>query len=229
MIALLLIASAPVFIILAYIYYRDKYEREPFKLLFEGLIAGGVIVFPAIYLEEVMQHFGASFSGLGGAAYTAFVVAAFVEEMLKFFAVYVLIWRNINFNESFDGIVYAVFVSLGFALVENVMYVVQLPDGLHVGITRAYTAVPAHAMFGVYMGYWFGLAKFNAKKRMKCLALALFFPFVFHGIYDFILLSQKKYLLFLFFPLLIFMLARALKRLNQHSGVTAFNPDSIPK
>jgi len=226
---LILTATAPVFILLAYVYYRDKYEREPLNLLVEGLIAGGVIVFPILYFEIRMQNLGSAFSGVYGAAWTAFLVAALIEEGLKFFAVYVLIWKNPNFNERFDGIVYAVFVSLGFALVENVRYVFFLPEGLHVGYVRAFTAVPAHAMFGVMMGFWFGQAKFSPHKRAKFLSTALLFPIFFHGIYDFILMSHIPVLLLFFFPFVGYLIWQSNRRMCQLIEGSAFNPDNIPE
>lgn len=227
MILLLLIAAAPVFIILAYIYYRDKYEKEPIKLLLEGLLAGGVIVLPIIFFERIIQNYSAGFNHMGQAAWTAFMVAALVEEAFKYFAVYVLIWKNPNFNEKFDGIVYAVFVSLGFALVENFGYVFKEGNGMHAGLIRAFTAVPAHAMFGIMMGYWLGLAKFVPSKRSKYLVLAFVFPFLFHGLYDFILMSQHKILLIFFIPLIIYMIFRARKRLKAHGEESVFKTTKL--
>lgn len=224
MINLLLISVAPVIIILAYIYYRDKYEKEPLSLLLEGLLAGGVIVLPIIYFERLIEPFGHNFDQIGNAAWTAFMVAALVEEALKYFAVYVLIWRNPNFNEKFDGIVYAVFVSLGFALVENIMYVFGNDNGMRVGLTRSITAVPAHAIFGIMMGYWLGLAKFIPSKRFNYMFKAFAYPFLFHGLYDFVLMSGHEILLALFAPLLIYMYLRARKRLNYLDDQSFFNP-----
>ncbi len=226
MINLLLISAAPVLIILTYIYYRDKYEREPLSLLFEGLVAGGVIVLPIIYFERKIDQFGANLPDLQNAAWTAFMVAALVEEAFKIFAVLILIWKNPNFNEKFDGIVYAVFVSLGFALVENVSYVFGNDNGLKVGLMRAFTAVPAHAMFGVMMGYWLGQAKFIPSKRKRYMLLAFIFPFLFHGSYDFILMSGKEILLILFIPLIIYMFFRSRKRIKHLGSKSFFNPDN---
>lgn len=226
MLNLLLISVAPVFIILAYVYYRDIYEKEPLTLLLEGLLAGGVVVLPIIYFEQIIEQMGANMAHLPHAAWTAFMVAALVEESFKYFAVYVLIWKNPNFNENFDGIVYAVFVSLGFALVENISYVFGDVDGLKVGFIRAFTAVPAHAMFGVMMGFWLGRAKFTPSKRKKYMMLAFAYPFLFHGIYDFILMSEMKILLTLFIPLIVYMVYRSRKRIKHHENKSVFNPDN---
>ncbi|MBI9068537.1 MAG: PrsW family intramembrane metalloprotease [Salinivirgaceae bacterium] len=227
MINLLIVSTAPILIILAYIYYRDKYEKEPLSLLFEGLVAGGVIVLPIIYFERIIESWGSNLSPLGQAAWTAFLVAALVEEGLKFFAVYLLIWKNSNFNEKFDGIVYAVFVSLGFALVENISYVFKFDNGMQVGVMRAFTAVPAHAIFGIIMGYRLGLAKFIPSKRLKNLVLAFLIPFLFHGVYDFILMVNKDFLLIFFFGFVIFMYWYSKKRMAQMVDATVFNPDLI--
>ncbi len=226
---LLLLALAPVCIILVYVYYRDKYEKEPLLLLFEGLVAGGVMVFPILYFEQKIQIIGASFTGIGLAFWSAFMVAALVEEFFKFLAVYFLLWKNLNFNEEFDGIVYAVFVSLGFALVENVLYVFSNENGYQVGMMRAFTAVPAHALFGVMMGYRFGLAKFVPSKRAWYLFASFFVPFLFHGLYDFILMSRLPFLLFFFLPLVMYLLWRSLKRMREIVNTSGFNPEVFQK
>ena len=92
--------------------------------------------------------------------------------------------RNNEFNEPFDGIVYAVMVSMGFAALENILYTFQY--GYGVGVTRAFTAVPAHATFGIIMGYFMGKAKFS-KNRIKLNLLGLLLATLFHGSYDFFL------------------------------------------
>ncbi|MGQ1910550.1 PrsW family glutamic-type intramembrane protease [Marinifilum sp. RC60d5] len=91
----------------------------------------------------------------------AFLMAALGEETFKLLPVYILVCKNPNFNEQFDGIVYAVFVSLGFALAENIMYVFL--NEINAGIAKVFAAIPAHAMFGIMMGYYLGLAKFSKK------------------------------------------------------------------
>jgi len=209
------IAVAPVVIIAFYIYYRDKYEREPFWWLVTALLAGGIVTVPVIYVERLLGIPLLYLSGLIHAAWNAFAVAAFTEEIFKFGALFLIFWRNPDFNEKFDGIVYASFVSLGFATIENLLYVIN--GGIGVGITRAFTAVPAHALFGIVMGYRFGLAKFYPEEKKKQLFMAVFMPFLLHGIYDFILMSQHEYLLFLFIPYVIFLWIFGLKRMKSLS------------
>jgi RsiW-degrading membrane proteinase PrsW (M82 family) len=223
---LLLISIAPVFIILAYIYYRDKYEQEPLLLLAKGLVAGCIIVIPTLFFEHLLQSIGSHLSGLNAAAWNAFIVAALVEEAFKFAAVYFLIWRNPNFNEMFDGIVYAVFVSLGFALVENISYVFRDDAGFQVGLMRSFTAVPAHAMFGIMMGYRFGLAKFISNRRTEFLVMAFIVPFFFHGVYDFILMSQESVLILLFIPFVMYLLWRSIIRMKELLQNSFFKPEN---
>jgi protease PrsW len=223
---LILIATAPVFIILFYIYYRDKYEHEPLALLIKGLLLGGLIIIPSMFFEQLIQMWGSQFNGMSSVAWNAFMVASLVEEAFKFSAVYFLIWRNPNFNEEFDGIVYAVFVSLGFAFVENLTYVFGKEAGFQVGLMRAFTAVPAHAMFGIMMGYRFGLAKFIPSKRFQYLVMAFIVPFLFHGIYDFILMGQNPFLILLFIPFVMYLLWRSMIRMKELLRNSIFRPEN---
>ncbi len=144
--------------------------------------------------------------------YNAFLVAGFTEELFKFLALYLLIWKNPNFNEKFDGIVYAVFISLGFAAIENIMYVSS--GGAGVALTRAVTAVPAHALFGITMGYFFGIAHMDPARRNAYLARAFAVPFVLHGAYDFILMSKEPFMLLLFIPFLIWLYISGFKKMR---------------
>ena len=181
--SILIIALAPVIIIAFYIYYRDKYEKEPFGMLFKSLLLGAVIALPAGLIELALTPLLNYFPVICRAFIDNIFVVAFTEEVFKYAAVLLLIWRNKFFNERFDGIVYATFVSLGFAALENIFYVAD--SGAGVGILRAFLAVPGHALWGIFMGYQLGLAKFVPAERPKRLLLAFIIPFIGHGIYDF--------------------------------------------
>lgn len=212
---LLLLASAPVVIILLYVYIRDKYEKEPLGLLLKVLLAGALTTIPILLVETWLGKFMVNFSGLQAAAYNAFVVAGFTEEFFKFAALYYIIWRHKEFDEKYDGIVYAVFVSLGFALVENIMYVFQY--GPEVAYSRAITAVPMHAILGITMGYYFSLAKFFEKRRTINFITALLMPILLHGIYDFILMSQHEMYLMIFIPFLFYMWRSGFNKMKELS------------
>ncbi len=220
---LLIVSLAPVFIILFYIYFRDKYEREPLGLLIRALLAGVIIVMPVIFVEKFLLVLNPFQGKISSAGYNAFVVAGFTEEFFKFAALYLLIWRNPEFNEKFDGIVYAVFISLGFAAMENILYVSE--GGIHVAVTRAITAVPAHALFGVRMGYFFGIAHMYPEIRSRYLRLSFLEPFILHGIYDFMLMSGIHLLLLLFVPYLIYLYINGFKKIKELSDSSIYRED----
>ncbi|MEN8116468.1 MAG: PrsW family glutamic-type intramembrane protease [Bacteroidota bacterium] len=220
---LVIISLAPVVIIAAYIYFRDKYEKEPLRLLLFALLAGALTVIPILFIERFLDTVTNLFSGLLAAAWKAFVVAAFSEELFKYLALYILIWKSKEFNEKFDGIVYATYVSLGFAAVENVLYVTG--GGIETGIMRAITAVPAHAIFGITMGFYFGLAKFYERERRSLKQKALIYPIVLHGIYDFILFTGIQWLTIVFVGFVIFLYVSGLKRIKRLSEQSIYKTD----
>lgn len=224
MLQLLLLSLAPIIIIAIFIYKRDKYEKEPIKMLLLSLFMGAIIVVPIIFIELYLgKVWEAKYKGVNlmhTAAFDAFVVASTTEELFKFLAFIIIIWRNRNFNEMFDGIVYAVFISLGFAAVENVLYVFQ--NGMTTGILRAFTAVPLHAVCGVTMGFFLALAKFKHSKKGLNILSALIVPIGLHGFYDFIIMSQNNVLLLLFIPFIIFMIWLSFRIMKKHSQASVF-------
>ena len=222
---LIAIALAPVIVVLIYINKRDKYEKEPRKVLIKAFVFGIVSVIPVFFIETALTNYwhtkyALPSMELNAAAYDAFVVAAFTEELFKILVFFIFIWNNKNFNEKFDGIVYAVFISMGFAATENLMYV--LSSGFTTGLIRAFTAVPAHAIFAVSSGYFLAFAKFKPKGKIIYLFLALAVPVLLHGIYDFILLSKNDFLLLIFVPYVIFILVVAFKEMKRHSDASRF-------
>jgi RsiW-degrading membrane proteinase PrsW (M82 family) len=217
---LIIIALAPVLILAFYIYLRDKYEREPLSQLLLAISAGCLITIPVIIVEGWLAVPMRQMSGYPAAAWNAFIVAGMTEEVFKFSALMILFWGNRNFNEKFDGIVYASFISLGFAAVENILYVKDGGAGL--GLMRAFTAVPAHALFGVVMGYHAGLARFYPQERRFRLFFALALPIVLHGVYDFILMSGHPLFLLVFVPYLIFLWIFGFRRMRDLSDRSIF-------
>lgn len=180
------LATIPAVIGAFYMYIRDKYEKEPCKMMCTAFFLGICATFLIYGLGEAVERV---FPHTETAEYTAFVSSSLVEESVKFIFLYYFIWKNHNFNEPFDGIIYAVLISLGFAWIENLVYVLHpRMGGLATGITRAVFSVPSHALFGVQMGYFFALAKFYRKKSY--LLLAFFVPYVIHGLYNYFLLKE---------------------------------------
>ena len=184
---LLLAAIAPVLAILIYIYVQDKYEKEPKRLLISSFLFGGIIsiliVFALYFFTGRLIPVTDPFS-IWQQFIQAFIVVALVEEFSKYVIVKYYAQPKKEFNEPYDGIIYAVMVSMGFACTENIMYV--LDGGYEIAILRAFTAVPAHATFGILMGYFMGKAKFSKNKFFLNLT-GLFFAVLFHGAYDFFL------------------------------------------
>jgi RsiW-degrading membrane proteinase PrsW (M82 family) len=184
MVELLGIALAPGVAIMLYIYLKDKHEREPLSLLLISFLYGTISALltmamsvPLNFLiilkqDDVVHEF-----------FEAFFKVALVEEFSKFFFVRFILYRNRNFNEPFDGIVYAVMVSMGFASLENVLYVFDY--GVRIGLIRMFTAVPAHATFGVMMGYFLGKGKFIHQRQLFFSIAALLVATFFHGAYDY--------------------------------------------
>ncbi len=187
---LLALALAPGIAIALYIFYKDQHEREPTRLLIKSFLygIGSVIVTLAIsysILGETMV-FGAR--TLWDYVVDAFLVVALVEEFSKFIFVRWLLYPNKNFNEPFDGIVYCVMVSMGFATLENVLYVME--GGIGVAMLRMFTAVPAHATFAVIMGFFVGEAKFLQRNRTLYLIIGILAATIAHGFYDLFLFLQ---------------------------------------
>jgi len=207
---LLLVLSAivPVGVFLFFIYRKDT-EKEPLKLLGKCLLWGCIIAIPAVLIDLVLGLFNVFHAPFFRSFYEAFVVAALVEELLKFLCLYWIIWKHKEFDQFFDGIVYAVFVSLGFALVENIGYVLE--HGFATSIVRAILAVPGHGLYGVVMGYFFSLARFatDPSKRKKMLWLCVLLPVIFHGIYDFILMYTTSDDVNVFLSLLLWLVGIA--------------------
>lgn len=218
---LLILAIAPVIIIASYIYFRDKYEKEPIGLLLFSLLAGALIVIPILFVEGFLDRFTNAFPGLWEAFWKAFVVAGFTEEAFKYLALYVLIWKSPQFNDKFDGIVYAVYIALGFAGVENILYVFE--SGISTGLLRMVTAVPAHTIFGITMGFYFGMARFYEKESYSLKVKALFYPIVLHGIYDFILFTGIEWLTIVFVLFVVFLYFTGFRRIKKLSDVSIYN------
>ncbi|NRD21399.1 PrsW family intramembrane metalloprotease [Winogradskyella eckloniae] len=184
---LLLLAVAPVFSIILYIYVQDKHEKEPRGLLISSFLLGAIIsiliVFGLYFFTNRFIPITDQFS-IWQQFIQAFVVVALSEEFSKYAIVKYFAQPKKAFNEPYDGIIYAVMVSMGFACTENIMYVID--GGYETAILRAFTAVPAHATFGILMGYYMGKAKFS-NNRLVLNVTGLLLATLFHGAYDFFL------------------------------------------
>lgn len=181
MLTSILAAVAPVIILLTYIYSKDRKAPEPTDLLFKSFRYG---LLSALAVMVIMAPFSINTEPdtLLQAVSTSFFGAGIPEEFAKWIFLYILIWRSTQFDEYIDGIVYAVFIAMGFACLENVLYVLE--GGMGVAFTRALLSVPAHFLFGVVMGYFFSMARFVPEQRTRYMVLSIAVPVVMHGCFD---------------------------------------------
>lgn len=236
---LISLAILPVIVLAIFIYRKDKFEKEPLRMLAKAFFFGCLSVIPAILIEQALQlgfffMGGEYMSGFVTGIYNGFIVAGCSEELCKLALLALAVWKAPDFNEYFDGIVYATFVALGFAGIENLMYVFRQETfevSLMTGGVRAILSVPGHFLFAVVMGYYFALAKFNPDKRRQNLFKAFFYPMLLHGTFDALLmipeamgeegswLSAVLFPVFIFFDVKLWKVAmRHLKGLQEMSG-----------
>ena len=183
-------AVLPAIILGVYVYRKDKRDQEPVALLAACLLMGVCAAFASIALEALgmtaLSVYQIDQTTPLGIMALAFGVVAVVEEGTKLFFLYLKTWKNPAFDYKFDGIIYAVFVSLGFAAFENIKYVFSY--GLAVALPRAVLAIPGHMTFAVVMGVFYGRAKYleNHGQSGKWLYIFLgwFFAVLLHGFYD---------------------------------------------
>lgn len=253
-ILLIVAAVVPALGLCLYIFLRDRVEKEPIGLLLLLLACGVVICFPAAQIEEWLGSLITTmFIPVGeigpngellleGFYYYCyhfmqwFIGVALVEEGLKYAALLLVTRNNKHFNCLFDGIVYSVFVSLGFAGFENVLY--SLNYGWSTALMRAVTAVPAHMFFSVLMGLYYSWWKvyqtadrYEARYRLaarknagsdrikpwKYLVLSLAVPTAVHGLYDFCCSVGTTWAVILFYALLLFLYAFCFLKVRQMS------------
>ena len=187
-----LAALLPPILLLLFVWHKDA-TKEPFRQLLKAVIFGALICIPAVFWESFMGTLlfnGEEPTTIIGTTLNAFLCAAVPEETLKLIALWLVLRRNPYFDEHFDGIVYAVCVSLGFAAVENVGYVLNHEEAwVSVAVTRALMAVPGHYAFAVFMGYYYSMYHFVRHDTTTAISILLV-PVLAHGIYDSLAMSS---------------------------------------
>lgn len=226
------LATAPILGFIIYYYHKDKYEKEPLRLLIKAFIGGCLIFIPVCiyelmfgytlirslyFFDRVIYLFIYSFLGIG-----------IIEEGFKFFVVRFYLYNKDDFNEPYDGVIYAIMVSLGFAFVENLGYVFLAAFkygawlGINTAITRGVLSIPMHSFLGAIMGYYLGMAKFCADNiiKRKYIKKALIIPVVFHSLYDYFVLLKSilgyliSILLVLYLGFFVFKMIRLLSEIS---------------
>lgn len=184
--ALLLATILPSILIILFFVYSDKF-KEPRGQIIKVFVYGILITIPAYFLNTYISDFFYNNTRVSEGLISSFLTAAPVEEGLKLSVLYYFVYKMKDFNEPIDGIVYGVTVSLGFATLENLYYVYLLADyfettSMALAVIRSFSAVPAHAVFGIFMGYFF--MKYSFIKKGDNLFFAFVVPFVLHGCYN---------------------------------------------
>jgi len=191
---LLAMTIGPGFAIMGWVYFKDRFEKEPLILLAGCFLAGMVSTVPVLFIGGVWKRLGFGISeNLADTAIYAYLSVGFTEEFVKWAFVMAIAYPKKAFNEPFDGIVYCVAVSMGFATAENLMYVYvnSTPqDAAWTAILRMFTAVPAHASFGILMGYFLGQSKFRPHGK-AFIPLGLLAATFLHGSYDLFLFIRN--------------------------------------
>lgn len=220
----ILAAILPAAFLLRYIYRHDTVEKEPPGLLFKLLVMGVLAALCSGVLERLGETVLNALVDPGSPVYTiilAFLVVALVEEGMKYLLLKRYTWRDPNFNYRFDGIVYAVFVSLGFAAYENILYVLHY--GLSVALPRALFAVPGHMSFAVFMGVFYGRAKLcedcgqPVRKRLN-LWRGYLTAVILHGFYDSCAMLGNTAAMLTFLVFVIIMYIRVYRLLRRESA-----------
>ena len=221
---LLAAALLPPLVLLFLMYREDKIEKEPPALILKVFLFGVLSTIPAIIIETIGDS--VLRSTLGGAPmwfyniFMFFLVVAWTEEGVKHFAMKIATWKNREFNYTFDAILYGAVAALGFAAAENVEYVLGL--GLQVAFMRAFTAIPGHCIFGIYMGFYYGMAKFWAvrgdmgRKRFA-MFMSMFVPILLHGFYDYCASAESEVFLLIFFVFIIALDVFAIRTVRKMS------------
>ena len=227
---LFILAALPIILICLYIYSKDK-NKEPTKLLLKLFFFGVLSCILVVCLTEVIYIFipfmnkDVSHMNLIEILFYSFIIVALIEEFCKWLMTYKIGYNNKEFDEVYDIIVYSVFVSLGFAFLENLLYVL-LNNSFSVGIVRGLLSVPGHACDAIFMGYYLSVAKrcrkINDKpNEKKNVYKSILIPTLLHGIYDFCLFSGQSILIIIFFVFVINLYIISFKKLKETSDATA--------
>lgn len=186
---LLALAIAPGIAICIYIFLKDLYNKEPRRLLLASFLLGMLSIIPPFFIETGLHPYFSN--SLVDTGMFAFGVVALSEELSKFLVLRYYCYTRKSFDEPLDGIVYSVMVSMGFATLENINYV-MLFGRYDTAFARMFLSVPAHATFAIVMGYFVGKAKFDKARSFRYMMTGIFWAVVFHGSFDFFLFLQNS-------------------------------------
>ena len=226
MIMLIIISMLPILLLGFYIYKKDS-VKEPgtllTKLFLAGLFASIIVIFmdvfiaisyPDLYLFNTSIKFNHYLTFL-----LVFLEIGLIEEAIKWFVIKVVAYDSPEFDQIYDIVVYSVFVALGFAFFENIFYVIG--GGIKLGILRGLLSVPAHAVYGVFMGYFLGKSKLSKTKKYTFIftVLSLLVPALLHTIYDYIILFDNSIAFYILIGYMALLYFSAYKIIEKLSGI----------
>lgn len=213
------LAIAPTIAYIFWIYLKDKYDKEPINRLVKFFLLGVFMGVIALIIEFILLKLNI-LTGYTSIIYISFIVAGMTEEGLKAFVLIPNLLKERYFNEELDGIIYSVFLSLGFATLENLLYILKEDQStvIQVGIIRAIISVPAHMLFAITMGYYISKYKFSTDKfkKREYLILSVLIPILIHGVFDFILMIEYRWSIILFVVYVIFLGKLNLDKLDKY-------------
>ncbi|WP_407268718.1 glutamic-type intramembrane protease PrsW [Radiobacillus sp. PE A8.2] len=214
MFAVLSAGIAPTLALMTFFYLKERFDSEPISTVLRTFCYGALLVFPIMFIQYAFAE-----EGIGQSPFiNSFLIIGLLEEFFKWFILVYTIYKYTTFKSLYDGILYGVSISLGFATIENLLYL--LSNGIEYAFGRAIFPVSSHALFGVIMGYYLGKAKVQKKYRTLYIAMALFIPIGLHGTYDYILEIIPTHWIYVLVPFMIFLWVLGLRKVkiaSQHS------------
>ncbi|KAB8138357.1 intramembrane metalloprotease PrsW [Gracilibacillus oryzae] len=217
MFTLITAGLAPVFALLSFFYLKDEYELEPVMSIFKTFLYGALLVFPIMFIQYAFME-----EGLAEISFVrSYLIYGLLEEFFKWFIFLFTTYKYSKFSNVYDGIVYGVSISLGFATVENLLYL--FAHGIEYAFSRAIFPVSSHALFGVIMGYYMGRARFKSNRSSFHLFLAFLIPTLLHGTYDFILVTITRTWVYCLVPFMIALWLYGLRKVKKANEYSRFN------
>lgn len=225
---LIILAVLPTILIGTIIYKNDTVEKESVgllsKLFLDGICLAAIVIALTDILQTLIPFLAKDLKTLSNVELfiSMFFGVALIEEGCKWLAFKLVAWKNKEFNYIYDAIVYAVFISLGFATIENVIYVID--GGVWIALVRSICSVPGHAFFGIFMGYYFGLAKQaelnnNNVLKHKNQILSIMVPAILHTIFNYCLYTQNTIGLVCYVTFLVLLYINSYNKIKQLSKI----------
>ncbi len=223
LIVLVILAILPTIIIATYVFKLDKH-KEPTSILITlfslGIISALGVIALSCGLEGLFPFFTKDMSNMNiiELILKTFIEVALIEELCKWFVVYFVGYNNKQFDETYDVLIYSIFVALGFATFENLFYVLE-NNTIQVAIQRAILSIPGHTSYAIFMSYYLCIAKINRLKNNKRkekinIIKSIVVPTLFHGIFDFCLFTEKQIFIIVFYLFVIILFIMAFQKLK---------------